>query len=298
MNADAAPQGRAAVVTGASSGIGEACALRLDQSGFRVFAGVRRDADGAALRSRASDRLTPILLDVTDADSIAAAARDVAEAVGSAGLAGLINNAGILVAGPLEFLPVAEIRRQLEVNAVGQIAVTQAFLPLLRQGRGRIVNMGSIGGRLAMPFIGPYNASKFAMEAFTAALRIELRAWNIPVSIIEPAFIATPLWERSLIRADDTLMTLPPEAARLYGPLINVTREAYMNVGKLGIPVEAVAKAAVYALTTARPKTRYVVGTRTRLQTVLLASLPDRVRDFLITYWLRKTAKRSPASRP
>ncbi len=292
------PSVGAAVVTGTSSGIGEACALRLDQSGFRVFAGVRREADGATLRGRASDRLTPILLDVTDAESISSAVRVVTAAVGPAGLAGLVNNAGILVAGPLEFLPVSEIRKQFEVNTIGQIAVTQAFLPLLRHGQGRIVNMGSVGGRLAMPFIGPYNASKFAMEAFTAALRIELRAWNIPVSIIEPGFIATPLWERSLASADAMLETFPHEADQLYGELIAATRESYMKVGKPGIPADAVARTVVEALTAARPKTRYVVGRGTNLQTVLLASLPDRLRDFLISYWLRKTAKGGSASRP
>src|SRR4051794_36267468 len=140
------------VVTGASSGIGEACAIRLVRAGFRVFAGVRGEQDGAALRSEAPGRLVPIVLDVVDADSIRSAVDAVSAAVGEAGLGGLVNNAGIVVAGPLEFLPLTEIRKQLEVNVIGQIAVIQAFLPLLRRGCGRIVNMGSTGGRVAMPF--------------------------------------------------------------------------------------------------------------------------------------------------
>ena len=198
---------------------------------MRIFAGVRREADADALRRRASDRLTPIFLDVTEADSIASAVRVVTAGVGDTALAGVVNNAGIIVAGPLEFLPITEVRRQFEVNIIGQIAVTQAFLPLLRRGHGRVVNMGSIGGRVAMPFIGPYTASKFAMEAFTESLRIELRAWNIPVSIIEPSFIATPLWERSTAAAESMLATLPPEADQLYAALIaaggrNVTQRS------------------------------------------------------------------------
>src|SRR6266568_4897165 len=159
------------VVTGASTGIGEACALRLDRRGFRVFAGVRREVDGGALKQKASSRLTPILLDVTDASSIKSAAAAVVAALGEEGLSGLVNNAGIAIAGPLEFLPIDELRRQFEVNVIGQIAVTQAFLPLLRKGHGRIVNMGSIAGKSALPFTGPYCASKFALEALTDSLR-------------------------------------------------------------------------------------------------------------------------------
>src|SRR5712691_5002789 len=180
----------AVVITGAASGIGEACALHLDKLGFCVFAGVRREVDGAALQGKASERLTPLLLDVTDAASIRFAVEIVATGVVETGLAGLVNNAGITVAGPLEFLPVSELRRQLEVNVIGQVAVTQAFLPLLRRGQGRIVNMGSLAGRIATPFIGPYHASKFAMEALTDSLRMELRRWGMHVSLIEPGFIA------------------------------------------------------------------------------------------------------------
>ena len=184
MGTQRATRTGAVVVTGASSGIGRACALHLAALGLQVFAGVRRAEDGAALQAASSARLTPMLLDVADETSIRAATDTITAAVGEAGLAGLVNNAGIGVAGPLEFLPLAEFRTQLEVNVTGQLAVTQALLPLLRQGRGRIVNMGSIGGRIAAPFVGPYSASKFALEALTDALRMELRPWGLHVAIV------------------------------------------------------------------------------------------------------------------
>ena len=175
----------AVVITGASTGIGRASALDLDSRGFRVFAGVRKDEDAERLRSERPS-IEPLRIDVTDADSIAAARDRVTEAVDGAGLAGLVNNAGIAVPGPLEHLPIDEIRRQLEVNLIGQIAVTQAFLPLLRTARGRIVNIGSIGGRVALPLLGPYAGSKHAMEGITDSLRRELRPWGIEVSIVRP----------------------------------------------------------------------------------------------------------------
>ena len=168
----------AVVITGASTGIGRACALDLDGRGFRVFAGVRKDEDGERLRSERPS-IEPLRIDVTDAGEIAAARDRVSEEVGTAGLAGLVNNAGIAVPGPLEHLPIDEFRRQMEVNLVGQVAVTQAFLPLLRTARGRVVNIGSIGGRVALPMLGPYAASKHAMEGISDSLRRELRPWGI-----------------------------------------------------------------------------------------------------------------------
>lgn len=287
------PPTKTIVVTGASSGIGKACALQLDKLGLRVFAGVRREMDGEALRREASAMLIPILLDITDAASITSAVDIVTTALGEtgeAGLAGIINNAGIAVAGPLEFLPVSEIRKQLEVNVIGQIAVTQAFLPLLRRGQGRIINIGSLGGKIAMPFIGPYNAAKFAMEALTDALRMELRPWHIHVSIIEPGFIATPIWEKSNEAAGAIFNNLPRQADHLYSTITPAVREAYSRVGRTGTPVEEVAKVIVQALTAARPKTRYLVGRGARLGTGILQRLPDRLRDVLITWWLTKGA--------
>jgi NAD(P)-dependent dehydrogenase (short-subunit alcohol dehydrogenase family) len=271
------------VITGASTGIGAACALHLDRLGWRVFAGVRKSGDGETLRQQASARLTPLLFDVTDPAAIAAAAAAVTAAVGETGLVGLVNNAGVAYGGPLEFLPIADLRRQFEVNVIGQIAVTQAFLPLLRRGPGRVVNMGSISGRVAMPFVGPYAASKFAMEALTDSLRVELRPWHIHVAIIEPGPIITPIWQKSLAAADELTQALPPTAHQLYGAAIAKARERLIAASQAGIPPEAVAQVVAHALTAKRPKTRYPIGRGVRLAILFAKFIPDRLRDWLIT---------------
>ena len=274
---------RAVVVTGASSGIGEACALRLDGLGFRVFAGVRRQQDGDALRRKASERLAPVMLDVTDPLSVQSASDSVAAATGGVGLAGLVNNAGTAVAAPLEFLPLGELRRQLEVNVVGQIAVTQAFLPLLRQGSGRIVNIGSVSGRIASPLLGAYTASKFAMEGLTDTLRRELSPWGVAVSIVEPGRIATPIWEKSLKAADELLDALPRRALELYGPAIEEVRRGALEASRWGAPPEKVARAVEHALTAKRPRTRYPVGPDARLGALLVRLLPGPLLDRILS---------------
>ena len=273
---------RTAVVTGASTGIGEACAMRLDRHGWRVFAGVRKDADGERLKQQASDRLTPIMLDVTDEAQIAAAKEAVKAAVGEAGLAGLVNNAGIVVPGPVEFLTPQDLRQQLEVNVIGQMAVTQAFLPLIRKARGRVVNIGSIAGRMATPFTGAYSASKFAMEALTDSLRMELRPWGIHVAVVEPGSIATPIWGKAQTTADELERNLPEEGMRLYGEAFAAMRKAAKKFEEAGIPPDEVAKFVEHALTAKRPKTRYVVGRDAQIQRVLAKVVPDRVRDGLV----------------
>lgn len=274
---------KSVVITGASTGIGRACALRLDRMGWRVFAGVRRPADGEALRAKASERLTPVEIDVTNEASIARAAEQAVEATGDEGLGGLVNNAGISVAGPLEFLPLEELRRQLEVNVTGQVAVTQAFLPLIRKGNGRIVFMGSISGRLATPFLGPYAASKFALEAIADALRVELRPWDIPVSIVEPGSIATPIWDKGQDAADELEQRLSPQGHELYDPAIAAVRQAARDAAARGVPPGRVARAVAHALTARRPKTRYLVGNDARLQLAMASLLPDRARDSMVS---------------
>ncbi|AFZ31191.1 Retinol dehydrogenase [Gloeocapsa sp. PCC 7428] len=270
----------AVVVTGASTGIGAACAVRLDQLGFQVFAGVRTNADAQALQAKASPKLTPIFLDVTDLDSITAAMQKVAIAVGNSGLIGLVNNAGIAVGAPLEFIPITEFRKQLEVNVTGQLAVTQAFLPLLRLAKGRIVNMGSITGRSATPFLGAYSASKFALEALTDALRLELRPWGIWVAIIEPGAISTPIWQKSLSQADTLQQSLPQPAHELYGQPMKTASLGAATLAQKGISPDKVAQAVVHALTAKRPKTRYLVGQDARIR-AMLKFLPDRIVDEL-----------------
>lgn len=276
----------AVVVTGASKGIGRACALRLDRIGFRVFAGVRREADAEALRREGSSRLETVLVDVTDSAAIGALGERVASAVGEAGLAGLVNNAGIAIAGPLEFLPPAELRRQLEVNVTGQLAVTQALLPLLRAARGRIVNMGSISGRMALPFTGAYAASKHAIEALTDALRVELMPWGIHVSLLEPGSIATPIWQTSIAAAEAIAEEFPPEAHEYYGETMDRVRGVVADNDRTGLDPEAVARVVEHALTARTPRTRYLVGRDARLR-ALIRRLPDRLRDRLIEKRLR-----------
>lgn len=215
----------AVVVTGASTGIGAACALDCAGRGMTVFAGVRDPRAGEALAAKGGPSLIPITLDVTDEPSITRSVEMVQLVVGEGGLGGLVNNAGIVIASPLELIPLSQLRKQLEVNVIGQIAVTQAFLPLLRRGRGRIVNMGSIAGRGTIPLLGPYSASKFALEALTDALRMELQPWGIQVSIIEPGAIATPLWEKSAKTAEDFEASASEEAKALYGEAVSRIRD-------------------------------------------------------------------------
>jgi len=279
----------AVVITGASSGIGEACALALDKLGHRVFAGVRKESDGEALNRKASARLTPVRLDVTEASQVSAAAATVTAALGGEGLAGLVNNAGVVVAGPLEFISPAEFREQLEINLIGQLRVTQAFLPLLRESRGRIVMIGSIAGRSALPFVGAYAASKFALEALTDSLRCELAPWSIYLSIVEPGSVATPIWEKMggpTARAEN----FPPRTQELYSSSIAAVREAAGRARRRAIPPEHVVKAVVHALTARRPKTRYLVGRDARLR-VWLELLPDRWRDQVVRRALRLPKK-------
>ncbi|MBX3098941.1 MAG: SDR family NAD(P)-dependent oxidoreductase [Salinibacterium sp.] len=269
------------LVTGASTGIGRATAVLLAERGFRVFAGVRKQSDGASLVAEASG-IVPLILDVTSTEQIAAAAEAITAAVGAEGLAGLVNNAGIASAAPLEFVPIADLRHQLEVNVVGQVAVTQAVLPLLRLAKGRIVNVTSIGGLIAGQMLGPYNASKFALEAVTHVLRQELAPWGIESIAIEPGVIATPIWSTSAASADRMLAPVIEQVTELYGRQLKAAQRMASNAASSGIAPIEVAKVIEKALTAKRPKTRYTVGTDAKIGATLLARLPDRTRDRLL----------------
>ena len=288
---------KSVVITGASTGIGAACALHLDKLGLRVFAGVRRQTDAEALKSKASSRLVAIALDVADSLSVSTAASAVAGAVGDAGLDGLVNNAGVVVTGPVEFLPLPELRHQLEINVVGQVAVTQAFLPLIRAARGRIVNMGSIAGRLATPFSGAYGASKFALEALTDALRLELAPWGISVSIIEPGAVATPIWEKGKKNGAAMLAAAPPEALVLYAEALEAFKRNSEHAAKNAADPMDVARAVEHALTAAKPKTRYVVGRQARIGAAMALLVPDRMRDTMVAKAMR-LPKDAPSTPP
>jgi NAD(P)-dependent dehydrogenase (short-subunit alcohol dehydrogenase family) len=268
------------VITGASSGIGEACAIHLAGLGFNVFAGVRKDADAERI---AGPRIEPLIIDVADDASVAAAAEQVRGAVAGAGLAGLVNNAGIAVAGPLEFMPLGEFQRQLEVNVTGVLRSTQAMLPLIRQGgRGRIVNISSIGGRVAAPMVGPYAASKFAVEGLSDSLRRELRPWGIHVALIEPGAVATPIWDKSIAAGDQIRAESPPEAERLYGEVIEAIRKQAQKNAVDGVPPKEVAEAVAHALTADKPKTRYLVGRDAKMRGPMAKLMPDRMMDAAI----------------
>jgi len=269
----------AVVITGTSTGIGRACALTLDAQGFRVFAGVRKEEDAAALRRAASDRLTPLFVDVTDAASIAAAGATVARAVGDAGLAGLVNNAGVGLVGPLEYLPPDDLRRQFDVNVVGQLAVTQAFLPLLHRGRGRIVNIGSVGGKLTVPFGGALCASKYALEALTDALRLELRPWGIHVCLVEPGSIHTEAVDKTLGQGERTAAALARDGHGWYAAALRRFAAIAAKRERNGSPPAVVAATVVRALTVAAPRARYPVGAHARLLTTLPRVLPDSALD-------------------
>lgn len=278
---------RSALVTGASTGIGRATALRLDREGWRVFAGVRREEDAESLRAEGSDRLTPVMLDVTDAAQAAAAAELIGERVGEGGLDGLVNNAGIAVLSPLETIPLDDFRRQIEVNLTGQVAVTQAMLPLVRRATGRVVFVSSIGGRMALPFGAPYHAAKFGVEAVADCLRQELAPWKIDVSVIEPGSIDTPIWERGERIADEVASRAPAAQEELYGQTIERFRAAVRRTADRGIAPDRVAKAVAHALTARRPRTRYVVGADARGQALARRLLPDRAFDRMVARAMR-----------
>ena len=273
----AAEEPRTVVVTGASTGIGAACAQYLDEKGFRVFATVRKqsDADGIAAR----DRLKPLFLDVTDAESIAKAAQTVDAALDGAGLAGLVNNAGVSVDVPLECVDIGALRHQLEVNTIAPVAVTQAFLPLLRRAQGRVVNVSSVSGRIASPFSGPYCMSKFALEAFTDCLRQELADWGMHVAAVEPGAIETAMWEKG--REDDWSAEASKLNLDLYGEAYQAFRKFSEQTAAGAVPCDAVSRAIFHALTAKTPRTRYLVGTDARVYTRLAQICPDRVMDWV-----------------
>lgn len=272
----------AVLVTGASTGIGEYCALDLARRGFQVFAGVRRSEDGEALKSKAEGELEALILDVTNQGTIDAARGRIEEKTGERGMVGIVNNAGIVVAGPMEFVPLDELRKQLEVNVVGQVAVTQAFLPLLRRSHGRVVNMGSIGGRMAVPFTGCYALSKFAIEGFSDALRMELKPWGIHVVLIEPGAVKTPIWSKSKESGTSLRARMPADAEGLYGKQLDQLIRVASRMEKQGVDPSAVADAVMAALTSPNPKTRYVVGREAKAQAIISRLLPDRMKDSLV----------------
>ncbi len=276
------------LVTGASTGIGETIALRLDRLGYLVFAGVRKPEDGRRLQAAASPRLVPLQLDVTKPAEIAAAVAEIAAVVGPRGLAGLVNNAGVAGGGPIEFVPVDAVRRIFEVNVFGLLAVTQACLPMLRQARGRVVNVGSIAGRAVSPMVVPYGMSKHAVEALTDGLRLELGEAGIRASVIEPGAVKTPIWDKGVEALEEAKRTLPAEALERYGAKLQVFGKVLARLNARGVSPDLVADAIVHALEADRPKTRYLVGTDAKIRAWISRFLPNRLADHLVLGAVRR----------
>ncbi|MBI3073835.1 MAG: SDR family oxidoreductase [Deltaproteobacteria bacterium] len=267
------------VVTGSSSGIGRAAALALDRAGFRVFAGVRKEKDAEALRAEASPNLTPLFLDITDGKMISEAVRTVEGAFGGAGLHGLVNNAGVGFFGPLEFLPIDQFRAELDINVTGQLAVTQALLPFIRKAKGRIVNIGSIAGRLALPFSGAISVSKHAIEAMSDVLRMELAPWGVHVVLVEPGLTRTEAVEKAHPLAEQLLKSLPPAGQTYFGDLLRKFNAVFLEQNRDGSPPEEIAQVVLRALTVAKPNARYAVGKMSTKAILGSATLPDWLLD-------------------
>jgi NAD(P)-dependent dehydrogenase (short-subunit alcohol dehydrogenase family) len=267
------------VITGTSSGIGKACALRMASDGWRVYAGVRSKDDGQALLAGATGDLRPVIVDVTsDADTEALAGRVSAENGGR--LDGLVNNAGVYINGPLEYIAMDELRTMTNVNVIGLMGVTRALLPALRETSGRIVNISSISGLVALPGVSGYAATKFAVEAVTDSLRVELAPFDVHVCAVEPGSIQTEIWRKGRERdAAHAQADEQSEAERLYAPVIKLLRK--LNENPKGIPAEEVADVVADALTSSNPDNRYLVGKDAKAL-ALLRKLPDALRDRLI----------------
>jgi NAD(P)-dependent dehydrogenase (short-subunit alcohol dehydrogenase family) len=270
---------KSVLVTGASSGIGRATVRKLDAAGWKVFAGVRREEDGAALAAESSSRLEPLLLDVLDPEAIAAAAERIDAEPG--GLHGLVPNAGSAFAGPLETLPLDLFREQLELNLTAQLAVIQAVMPAIRKARGRIILMSSDGGRVALPYTGAYHASKYGIEALGDSLRQELAPWGIKVVLILPGAIDTQIWARGEVVADK-FFAESPRTQELYGSQTERYREFIHEVAKDAIPAEKVAAKVEVALEKRRPRARYMVGLDAHVVARLGPVIPPAIFDWVI----------------
>ncbi|MEZ4593355.1 MAG: SDR family oxidoreductase [Chloroflexota bacterium] len=270
------------VITGASSGIGYDAARYLIERGYHVFGSVRKQADADRVQSALGERFTPLLFDVTDAVGVETAVTQVSKIIGSNGLAGLVNNAGIAVAGPLMHLPMSEFRKQMEVNLYGQLDVIQKFLPLLGavanapHPPGRIINISSVSGKVVYPFMGPYAASKHALEAISDALRRELLIFGIDVIVIGPGSVQTPIWDK----AQD--LDTEPYKETAYKGMMEGMKKVFISQGKSGIPVEKVSEVIYEALTKEKPKTRYAIARKLLSGWLLPRYLPARLFDNII----------------
>ncbi len=266
------------VVTGSSTGIGYQAALTLVKRGHTVFAGVRSDVDKSRLEGLGFSNLIPVILDVTEPESL----NGFMKKVENVRIDGLVNNAGIVIAGPLEFIPIGEFRKQLDVNVVGLLDITQRLIPHLRVSHGRVVNISSLSGRLTRPFIGAYSASKFAVEALSNALRLELSPWGIQVSSILPGAVKTPIWEKSEKVVEKNLSLITSEERGLYQKYLDRLRSRIREGRRRALGVEDVVEVIERALFSKHPKVRYFVGPTARSYARFFQFVPDRVLDLMM----------------
>lgn len=262
------------LVTGAGRGIGKSIVEHLASRGWDVIAGVRTERDAEAVTALDPQRISSVILDVTDAGQIAALNESLPERLDA-----IVNNAGIVVSGPMETVSTEDWRKQLEVNVIGQLAVTKTVLPRLRKSRGRVVFISSVNGRLSMSLIGAYCASKFALEAAADALRMELRPWGIGVAIVEPAQTDTDMWRTADDMVNEAEATLTTDQRDLYGRHIAGMKKMIPLSQKMAVPTEKVSAVVEEALTARRPRARYVVGVGPKLQVALMTNMPAWARD-------------------
>jgi NAD(P)-dependent dehydrogenase (short-subunit alcohol dehydrogenase family) len=271
---------KSVLVTGASTGIGWATSLALVEKGWRVFSAVRKEADGKKLTEASSGKITPVIMDIVDYESVKRGAREIEKALGGAGLDALFNNAGISVQGPLEIIPIELFEQQIRVNVFGHVFVTQTFLPLLRKAQGRIVFTSSESGRMTLPLMAPYSASKFALEAAASALRIELRPWKIRVSTVELQTIKTPMWEKIDTSTEKLIASLPQQARDLYRDELKTLSVFPKWQAEMGISMKKAVRVIIRALSARSPKARYLVGYEARLLVYSHAITPTWMMDW------------------
>lgn len=268
------------LVTGASSGIGWATSLELAEKGWRVFAAVRKEEDAKKLKDASSNKVIPILMDIVDYESVKRGAADIEKMLEGDGLDALFNNAGISVQGPIEIIPIDMFEQQIRVNVFGHLFVTQTFLPLVRRAQGRIIFTSSESGRVTLPLMAPYSASKFALEAMANALRIELRRWKIKVSLMELQTIKTPMWEKIDTTTEKLVAGISQASRELYQHELRTLSVFPKWQAEMGISMNKAVRAIIRALNARTPKARYLVGWESRLLVYSYALWPTAMMDW------------------
>lgn len=269
----------AVLVTGTSSGIGKSIALHLDKLGYKVYAGVRKESDGEKLKKLSSPNLRPVIIDVTIVDTIVLTKQLIEKELKNDSSFALVNNAGLVKAGPIEFQPLEEFKQQIDVNLFGVYSVIQQFIPLLRMHKGHIINISSISGKRSLPFLGTYGATKFALEAISDALRLELKPWNIKVSNVLPGDVQTPIWGKASVDVENMIQKRSPHEINRYKPVVDMMKEIISK--PFGIHPDNVAFEVAKLLRSKNPKARVLIGKNTNTF-AFMEKLPTRLRDWII----------------